>query len=149
MSELCVRTRFESAGQAIVDVSPMVRADVLGSDPERFNLIDGVERRLDFRPSGEAQEDFPARGHMRDGRTRLAWTDGTQDVDPAFDRAIVVRRPPHEGEDASRIETDGAPAAAVNCLLSDAAEADPALDPAFDPRQIDACSAGHLCVLSA
>ena len=66
-----------------------------------------------------------------------AGADGLQNVDPALDRAVVVRRPSDEGEDAAGIDADDADRPASDGLLNDPAKAQPALDAAFDPRQFD------------
>jgi hypothetical protein len=62
------------------------------------------------------------------GRTngRVEWGSPgvtARDVDARDDRAEVVGRPAHEGEDGAGREADDAPAAVDDCLLGDAAEA--------------------------
>ena len=53
------------------------------------------------------------------------------------DRAEVVRRPAHEGEDAVRREADDPPPAIEDLLLGDSSEANPVLDALLEPRQLD------------
>ena len=116
---------------------PVIGSGVGGIDAERFDGVDRLQHALDLRPAGEAQEDFAAGAHIRDGREGFAGHDGAQDVDPRDDRAEVVRGPADIGKDAARREAEDA-AAAIEDLLADiVAESDPVLDPLLDPGQLD------------
>ncbi len=84
-----------------MDVMPMLRRGVSRIDTERLDGIYRLEDFLDFRPAGEAQEDFSAGAHIGDGRIAFARPHRAQDVDPRGDGAVVVRCPADQGEDAA------------------------------------------------
>ena len=143
MPKVRIGTRGQTSRQPVVDVPPMVGTDIFRRDAQGFDPVDEDERRFDLRPAREAQENVSAGGHMRYGGAAFIGAGRAQNIESAFDRAIVVRGPSDEGENRTRFEADGASAAAVNRLLRDAAEANPALDPAFDPHEINGRPAGH------
>ena len=75
-----------------------------------------------------------------DERQRLAGSavvDRAHDVDARDERAEIIGRPAHEGEDAVRRKAQDAAAAIDNRLARLVAEADPTFDAAFDPSQLD------------
>ena len=138
-----VVARLEIADEAIVDVAPVIRTDVLRRDLFGLDLVDCDQHRLDLGPAGQPQQRHPAGRHKLHRRKALAGADGLQDVDPALDRAIVVRGPADEGEYAAGIDADDANRTASNRLLNDPAEAQPAFDASFDPCEFDGRALAH------
>ena len=84
-----------------------------------------------------------AGAHVRDGGAELAWRDGSQDIDARQDGSVVVGRPADESKDAVRCKRNDAVLAVEDALLRSAAEADPILDPPFDPLELDLCKFTH------
>ena len=117
----------------------MIGADIFRRDAIAFHDIDGPQGRLDLGPTGEAQQKLSAwrdTGHRGAG---LACTNGAQNVDPAFNGAIVVRRPAQEREDCAGGEGHAFFRARQYDFLGHPTETDPALDAPFDPGEVDKC----------
>src|SRR5262245_64246824 len=76
-----------------MNVLPIVRRRVSWMDAERFDGIDGLEDFFDLGPTGETQERFSARTHIRDCRITLAWSHRSQNIDARKGRAIVIGSP--------------------------------------------------------
>lgn len=106
-------------------------------DPERFDRVNRVQNFLDLRPARDPQENVCAWLHVWRHGVRLARRDCTKDVDLRQDRAVIVGRPVHDGEDAvGRVAHD--PAAIIDdLLLRDMTETDPGLDALLDPQEFD------------
>src|SRR5262249_44256952 len=85
-------------GQSIMNVLPIVGRRVSWIDAERFHGIDGLEDFFDLGPTGETQERFSARTHIRDCGITLAWSHRSQNIDARKGRAIVIRSPANERE---------------------------------------------------
>src|SRR6516165_12119509 len=132
-----------SNGQAVVDVTPVIGRSVRGIDAERRDGVDRMKHLLDLPPAGQLQTALAAGAHVRDGGAALAWRDGSQDIDARQDGSVVVGRPADESEDAVRCKRNDAVLAVEDALLRSTAEADPILDPPFDPLELDLCEFTH------
>lgn len=143
MPERRVAAGPEIAAEAVMDVPPMVRAGILRWDVFGLDLVDAEQYRFDLRPAGQPQQRHSTGGHEWRRRIALAGAHGLQDIDPALDRAVVVRGPADESEDPAGIDTDDTNRSAFDRLLNDPTEAQPALDAAFDPRQLDGRAPAH------
>src|SRR6266511_3487268 len=138
-----VGSRLLADRQTVMDVMPMLRRGVSRIDTERLDGINRLEDFLDFRPAGEAQEDFSAGAHIGDGRIAFARLRRAQDVDARADGAVVVRCPADEGEDAAWRERDAAPVTIDDLLFGNAAEPDPVLNALLEPQNVDMGEVGH------
>ena len=96
-----VGPRLLADEEAVVNVPPMLRRGIRGIDAECLDEIDRLQDFLDFRPTGDVQETFPARDDVGHGRVALAWSDGAQDVDAREDGSVVIGGPANESEDAA------------------------------------------------
>ena len=117
----------------------MIGTDIFRCDAIAFHDVDGPQRRLDLGPAGEAQQKLSAwrdTGHRGAG---LASADGAQNVDPAFNGAVVVRRPADEREDRAGSEGHALFRARQDGFPGHLTETDPALDTPFDPGEVDKC----------
>lgn len=91
--------RFETGGQAVVQMLPMVRADVFWRDPVTLHNVDSLKSRFDLRPASRAQQNLRNRRETGNRAARLTDMHKAQSVDPTLDGAVVVRPPTHEGKD--------------------------------------------------
>lgn len=117
----------------------MIGADIFRCDAIAFHDIDGPQGRLDLGPTGEAQQKLATWCHTGHCRAGLASADGAQNVDPAFNGAVVVRRPADEREDRAGSEGHALFRARQDGFLGNPTETDPALDAPFDPGEVDTC----------
>jgi hypothetical protein len=115
----------------------MGRRYILGSDAECLDRVDRFQYPFDLGPAGKAEQDFAARPytwHCRDWLSRLR---STQNVNSGDDRAMLIRRPADEGEDAFGRKRNDAPAAVDDAFLRDFPESDPALDASLLPIEFN------------
>lgn len=132
-----------ACGKAVVNVPPVVRADVLGRQAERFDLVDRLQGALDSGPAGQAQQRLTAWRHAGHSGVRRAGGAGAQDVDPRDDGAVVAGGPANEREDALRREREDAPPPIEYLLVGVPAEADPVLDLALKVNERDVGGGAH------
>jgi hypothetical protein len=115
----------------------MVRRCVGGIDPAGFHRVDRLQNLIDLRPAIDPQQNVAARTDEWQRRVGFSRRNCAYDVDARDDRAEVVRRPAHEGEDAARREADDPTPAIEDLLLGDLSEANPVLDALLEPSQLD------------
>src|SRR5579883_948423 len=118
-------------------MTPVIRRGVGRIDAERLDGIYRLQHALDFRPPADPQQNLAAWTDERQRLIRFAAADRAHDVDARDDRAEIVGRPAHEGEDVARREAQHAAATIEDRLAGVAAEADPVLDASFKPGQLD------------
>ena len=133
----------DASTDAVVDVPPMIRACVSRIDAQGLDLIDGGEHLFDFRPAGNTQQALRSGDYAGHGCQGFMWIAGAQNIDARDERAIVAARPADECEDAAGAEPQRAAAVIENLFLRRMAEADPALDLAFDVQKFDTGERGH------
>src|SRR5579885_1908293 len=136
-----VAARLLAGGQAVVDVTPVIRRYLGRVDADRLDRIDDLEDALDLRPALHLEEAVAAGAHEGQRLIALAGRDRAHDVDAREDSAVVVGGPAHEGESAVGREGEHAAAPVEDLLVLLLAEADPVFDLLLDPGQLDACQA--------
>ena len=62
---LGIGSRLISAGQTIVEVSPMIWGSVGGINAKQLYRIDRLQYALNLRPAADAQQDLAARTNKR------------------------------------------------------------------------------------
>ena len=134
-----VGSGLQRSDQAVVNVPPMVRTDLLRRDAIALDGVDGSQGGFDFRPSGKAEQKLAPRRDAGDCGAWVLRANRPQYVDPAFDGAVVVRRPPHEREDRAGGKCDLLLRAGQDGFLGDPTETDPAFDAPFYPCEVDDC----------
>jgi hypothetical protein len=93
-----VVARAFPTGNPVMEMAPMGRRYILGSDAECLDRVDRFQYPFDLGPAGEPEQDFATRLHARDRRDWLSRLRGTQNVDTRDDRALLIRRPADEGK---------------------------------------------------
>jgi len=132
-----IGARRVTGHEAVVNVTPMVRANVHRIDADLLHCIDRLQHALDLRPAGLAQVNLSARPHKRHRRKSFAAFHRPQYVDAREDGAKVVGSPSNERKNAAWRKAQDTPAA-VKYLLGDVvAEADPLLDLLLAPDKFD------------
>ena len=76
-----IGTRFMAGGEAIVDVTPMIRRDLGRIDAERFDGVDKLQHPLNGRPAVDTQQDFTAGPHEGQGLVGIARCNCANDVE--------------------------------------------------------------------
>ena len=88
-----VKARRFSGGEAVVNMAPMVGADVHRIDADELHGIDCLEHALDLRPAGLAQVNLAARPHKGHRRKGFAAFNCAQNIDAREGRCQSHCRP--------------------------------------------------------
>ena len=75
----------------------MAPAGVGWVDAQRLDGVDQLQHAFYLGPAGKPRQDVTARPNESNRRAALAERDRPDDVNDRDDRAVVVRRPAHEG----------------------------------------------------
>lgn len=137
-----VAPRYLSGCQAVVHMTPVVRANISRIEPNRFHLVDCLQNTLDNRPPVLSEQQLAARVDTGNSLERSMRCDRTHNVDARNGGAVIVRRPPHEGEYTARREHDDARSAIQAGLTNPMAKPNPVFDPTFNPGQLNPCGIG-------
>ena len=124
--------RRQACSQSIVDMSPMIRADILRRKAKRLDGIDGAQNPLNFVPACRSQKNFSAGLDGGDSGIGLDRSAGAQNIDTRNKRLVTVRRPVDECENRSRREVSDASPTVERAFIHGRAETNPALDLAFE-----------------
>lgn len=93
-----IAPRRQAGSQSIVDMPPMIRADILRRKAKRFDGVDGAQNPLNIVPAYRSQKNFSTGFDGGDSRIGLDRSASAQDIDARNKRPVTVRRPADECE---------------------------------------------------
>ena len=88
-------------GEPIVEVAPVLGCHISGVDAESLDGVDRLVHTLDLWPAIGAEQELATGTQKRQSLIGLARRDRSYDVHAGDDRAVVIRHPSNEAEDAA------------------------------------------------